>query len=386
MLKNIWLTAWITAALSLFFYSYTQVDLGLTLTRASFLLDIQRAFQYVGYFNRPLSTYLYGGILLILFVLYIWTLKLVREKKLTRGDIWKTVLIVSAILFLSYNAFSYDLFNFIFDAKIAAFYHENPYEKKALDYPGDPMLGFMRWTHRVYPYGPSWLGVTVPLYFLGGGIFLITFFLFKALMTASFIGCAYFIEKISSKTKTLDSLFALCFFSLSPFVLIEGIVSSHNDIVMMFLALTSIYLLIIKQRVWSSLLFILSATTKFATGFLLPAYLLFLKKKNIEQFLFACLLCMVVPLILVSFRTNFQPWYLLYLMPFAAFFATRGPILLGSVILTFGVELMYIPYLYTGNWDPPIPFILTTILLTSLGIATLSAVGYYFRSIVIVKK
>jgi hypothetical protein len=47
------------ASLSLFLYSYTQVDLNLTLSRVSLWQTIQRAFQYVGYFQRPVSTVWY---------------------------------------------------------------------------------------------------------------------------------------------------------------------------------------------------------------------------------------------------------------------------------------------------------------------------------------
>ena len=45
--------------LFVFFYSFTQVDLSLTLSRASFITTLQRSFQYIGYFNRPLSTVLF---------------------------------------------------------------------------------------------------------------------------------------------------------------------------------------------------------------------------------------------------------------------------------------------------------------------------------------
>src|SRR3989344_9375489 len=57
-------------ALSLFLYSYTQVDLGLTLSRATLWPTVQKWFQSIGYFNRPLSTVIYIFILAVFFVLF----------------------------------------------------------------------------------------------------------------------------------------------------------------------------------------------------------------------------------------------------------------------------------------------------------------------------
>ena len=72
--------------------------------------------------------------------------------------------------------------------KYLTFIHQNPYFHKASDFPNDPMLNFMRWTHRLYPYGPSWLILTVPLSFIGLNFFLPTFFLFKIMIGFIFFG------------------------------------------------------------------------------------------------------------------------------------------------------------------------------------------------------
>ena len=73
-----------------------------------------------------------------------------KKKKISKPFVWLIIFVSALLLVFSYNAFSYDIFNYIFDAKIFTHYHQNPYLQKALDYPGDPMLSFMRWTHRVY--------------------------------------------------------------------------------------------------------------------------------------------------------------------------------------------------------------------------------------------
>lgn len=359
----------------LFLYSFTQVDLSLTFSKNEFLKSLVTAFQQIGYFNRPFSTYLYVALLIALFGFYAFFLRLAHKKKITKKFTWTVLLCTTGLLAFSYNAFSYDLFNYIFDAKIITHYQQNPYEHKALDYAGDPMLSFMRWTHRVYPYGPVWLGITVPLSFIGFQFFLPTFFLFKMLMSASFIGSLYVMGKIFQKIAPEKEAFGLLFFGLNPLVLIESLVSAHLDIVMIFFCLWAFYLLIREKYLFSLVMLLISIGIKFATGFLVPIYLAVIylqqKHKNIawNKIVMFSIFLMIVAVVIASVRTTFQPWYLVLVLAFAAFLSYRYYIIIPSFIISFGALLTYVPYLYVGNWDPPIPAGLTVMYLISLGIS-----------------
>lgn len=369
---------------ALFLYSFTQVDLSLTLSQVSAWQVVQQQFQYIGYFQRPSSTVLYISIISLLFIFYIIFLRLAHAQKMTRKQFWSILIPAAILLGFSYNAFSYDIFNYIFDAKIITYYGQSPYEHKALDFPGDPMLSFMHWTHRVYPYGPVWLGVTAPLSFLGLGLFLPTFFLFKVLITSSFIGTVYFIGKITQLISPKDSVFTMVFFGLSPLVLVEGLVSAHNDIVMLFLAIVAMYFMV-KKRLFTSVFFLaLSFGVKFATVFLFPvyAYTLFQyarnKHINWQAVFLIATVCMCVATAAVSIRTNFQPWYLLYPLPFAALISKRYYLVIPSVILSVFALLQYVPFLYLGNWDAPVPSILFWLTITGILAAVVSIVGYNY--------
>src|SRR3990167_8554688 len=228
-------TGYLLSAIGLFFYSFTQIDLGLTLSRVSVWQTAEKFFKSIGYFNRPMSALIFIIITLLLFTFYLLILNNIRKKEISRKTIWSLIIATTVILTFSYNAFSYDLFNYIFDAKIVTYYNQNPYLHKALDFPGDPMLSFMHWTHRLFPYGPTWLGLTVPLSFIGMHFFLPTFFLFKMLISMSFLGTVFFIGKILRKVYPDNEVFSVAFFALNPLIIIESLVSSHNDIVMMFI-------------------------------------------------------------------------------------------------------------------------------------------------------
>lgn len=365
-MKKLFLPLWITGAILLFLYSYTQVDLSLTLSRASVLQDIQKAFQYIGWFNRPLSAILYIGIFFLLFSLYLLTIKLVQSGKVSKGELWKTIIIVAGILTFSYNAFSYDLFNYIFDAKIITFYNLNPYFYKALDFPNDPMLSFMHWTHRTYPYGPFWLVLTVPISYLGGQIFIVTFFMFKLLISSFFLLTVLAIGKLSSILKLKNTLLPIAVFALNPYVILESLVSSHNDIVMMGLLMIGISFLIEKKRFYGWGFIVLSIATKFATGFVAILYP-FLKSIGKEKnFIPLSVVVMLGVVALASFRTNYQPWYLLYVVPISTLISHQKYIFYPMLLLTIANISYYLPYLYTGNWEAPIPGILNLLIVISL--------------------
>lgn len=373
-------TCYLLLVTGLFLYSYTQVDLNLTLSQWSIWQVIQKSFQYIGWFNRPLSTVIYLIIILSLTTCYLLLLWAIKKGRLSAKQFWRLVIPASVILLFSYNAFSYDLFNYLFYGKIVTFYQENPYIRRALDFPSDPWVNFMRWTHNTYPYGPVWLILTVPLSFVGMQIFLPTLFLYKTLMAASFLGTTYFIGKILEKIRPSEKLFGMALFALNPLVLIESLVSAHNDIVMIFLSIAALYYLLSSKYVRAFLLLFLSIGIKFATIILLPVFLLVIIQKIIKvktnwQVIFVIsLVAMTASIIPASIRTELQPWYLLWLLPLVALLAREKWAVASAIIIPVGLLFHYVPFLYLGNWDQPVPVIklwLTTgsIVLTVLVVA-----------------
>ncbi|MCL5113780.1 MAG: hypothetical protein M1372_01250 [Patescibacteria group bacterium] len=363
---------YLVTIIGLFFYSFTQVDLSLTLSRWSVWQGFEKFFQHIGYFNRPLSAALFITLLILLFVFYISFLLLSGKNKVSGKQIWVLVIVTAVILSFSYNAFSYDLFNYMFDAKIVTYYHQNPYAFRALDFPGDPMLSFMHWTHRFYPYGPVWLILTVPLSFLGFNFFLPTLFLFKFLSSLSYLGIAVFITKILRRISPKDEVFGLVFFALNPLVIIEGLVSAHNEMPMMFLAMFSLFLFLNKKYLRSLALLILSIGVKFATAFMLPVYIFvyFLfrtnKKINVNLVFSLTALLMIIPVVIGSVRTNFQPWYLLSVLPLASLTGKKYYVFIPAITMSFFALLEYAPFLFRGDWNQPGPAILFWLTLTGI--------------------
>jgi len=371
--------------LALFIYSFTQVDLSLTLSRVSIYQFIERYLQNIGFFQRPMSTAIYIIILASLFILYCCFLYQIKNKKINFNSVWKIIIFTTAVLVFSYNAFSYDLFNYIFDAKIVTHYHLVPYFYSALNFPKDPMLSFMRWTHRTFPYGPSWLALTIPLSFIGMNYFLPTFFLFKLLMGLSFLGSCYLIYKISEKIFPENKLLNLAFFALNPLVLVECLVSAHNDIPMIFFFLLSIYLFLQKKKALSFLSNIFSIGVKFSTGVIFPLFIVLefmdrkSKKINWELFFIGSFMLSLLTVVLATIRSTFQPWYLVLPLSVAAFIPRKYYIFIPSIIATIFGLLIYVPYVYMTDYASQYPTIVGYIELAGCLTIILFTLFYYVK-------
>ena len=367
---------WIVSILLLFLYSFTQIDLGLTLTRVSWWQGIQKNFQLIGYFNRPLSTGFYLGILLLLFVFYVLLLWLAKKDRLLPKNLWWLIGLTALVLLFSYPAFSHDIFNYIFDAKTVVVYHKSPYEVKPLDFPGDPMLGFMHWTHRPSIFPPFWIGLSIFPFVLGFGKFILQLFWFKAMMTVFYLGTIWLIDKILRVLNVKNPIFHLAFYALNPLILVESLVSGHYDGVMIFFALLAFYLLLKKKYCNSFLFWFFSIGLKYVSAVLLPIFLLGLMKKIKERYLIelAIILMFLAIFVVTYWYLGFQPWYLLWVLPFIAL-REKGQLLVWLMIsFSLGSLLRYAPFLYYGYWDSPVPTIKIWLTSASLGLGFLAYV------------
>jgi len=309
-------------------YSYSLVDLNLTLFNSK-LWDTFRSFIIqIGYFNRSLSTTIFFSGIIIFYLLYF------LSKKIKPNPI-KLALIIGLVSLIAYPFLSHDFFNYMFYGKIVTFYGKNPYLYKALDFPADHWIRFMHWTHNVYPYGPTFLPITLIPSFLSMGKFILSLFFFKLTFTSFYLAAVWAINKID-KNKAL-------IIATHPLIIIEGLITPHNDLIAMSLGLIGIYFLFNKSF-WSRILFIISGLIKYVT---LPILLLSKKNKWLNILAFIGTL---VPLFYLSFFSEIQPWYFLILFIFLPIFPN---LIKKTELFLMGLICSYYPYIYMGGWDKP---------------------------------
>ncbi len=317
-------------------YSYSLTDLNLTLSQNTFVLSFQHSLQNLGFYHRNLSSLVFASLLVVWIIIY---LVLSFQKNL--ADINKKSLIFVLVfpLTFSYSALlSYDIFNYIFDSKIITQYGGNPYNFSALDFPNNPMVHFMRWTHRTYPYGPLWLipGIIVTLI---STKLLIQIFLFKIIAIISAIIAS---KLLNSKSDNKNLLFLF-----NPLIITEVLIGNHNDIyVALALIISVVYVANTKISYFS---LIIGGLIKYANFFMIPS--LIIKKFTPKYFSSSLLFLTLLSIFIASFRTEFQIWYIIWVLPLAYISPkgsyTRDCIILISLLLPFS----HIPYIQSGSYE-----------------------------------
>lgn len=318
----------------------------------------------LGYFHRPLSTGIFLGIVVILLSCYL--VILLKSKEIFEKNLWKWIILSIIILLPSYPAFSHDIFNYIFDARIITFYHQNPWTHTALDFPDDLWTRFMHWTHRAYPYGPSWLLISLIPSFLGFHKFVLTLFNFKLMFTGFHLGNIFLIGKIMDRINPKLKTKSLIFYAFNPLILIESLISPHNEVLMLFFLLLALYLSILqsmdikRKSLWiAAILAILASIgVKFITAILLPvfAWLSYqsIKNKSKKWPWFkiirwtVCLL--ILSLVFVIYEREPYPWYLITIIGLVSLIVNHKFLYWLTITFSLGVLLRYAPFLYFGDY------------------------------------
>jgi hypothetical protein len=206
-------------------------------------------------------------------------------------------------------------------------------------------------------YGPAWILLTAIPFFFGFNVFIPTLLLFKL-----FVGFFYFLSIILLWRMT-KNYFLVALFAFHPLVIVETFVSAHNDIVMMFFALMSFYLLQRKRLFSAIFLLVLSIFMKFATLFLIPVFVYclikVLQKKQIDwTHIFRLAFFSMLAIFLLSFlREEIYPWYALWFLIFLPLIKPSKA--LTSVVIVFTVSLLlrYLPFMILGTHFGSTPLI-----------------------------
>lgn len=350
-------------AVSSCLYSYTQYDPNLTLFSNPWFLTFQNGGVQLGLFMRAYSAAIFVTIVSLGFILYAFVIRNIQKNKFSFKKLAAILSLISLMGLISYPAFSKDIFNYIFDAKILSHYHLNPYLFKPLDFPTDNWLRFMTWTHRTYPYGPVWLILTAPLNLISQNHFVATLITYKLFFIGNYLLSTYLIYKVINKVNPNKALFAVALFALNPLVLYESVISPHIDISMTMFMLLGVYFFIMERKVWGALSFAVSGGIKFLT---LP--LVFLPIfKNLKfggqvKLSIATLLGLLIPIIVMR---EAYPWYFLPIIALISLLANEK-IFPAVMVASFGLVLQYTPYIYYGDYVPEVFFLKNTILVISL--------------------
>jgi hypothetical protein len=332
MLKRMYSTILFITILLLFsVYSWSFVDLNFTLFSSTYWTIFRDSVIQLSYFHRDISLYVYISLVVAIFILYISMIKNARY-------FYPLLIAISISSFISYPFLSHDFFNYIFDAKILTFYHMNPYQYTPIYFADDTMLRFMHWTHRTYPYGPSFLLITLIPSLLSFGKFIISFYLFKLVWIGFFIYAAHVLYRYN---KLMGFAFAT-----NPFVIIEGLYNMHNDIIALCLGIIAVCIYLEKKKLTfkSLAMVILSVGIKYMSVF--SAVLFIPRLQRYTQIIFYFLTGAII--IYVALHGDLQPWYFLN---FFLIIPLYKKLPMAFNIMTVFLLLSYCTYIVLGNWQ-----------------------------------
>jgi len=315
------------------------------------------------------------------------------QKQLGSKFLWLVPVIVALPLILSSVALSYDIFNYLFNAKMVVIYQTNPHQAVAASFEADPWLRFMHNVHTPAPYGYGWTALTVLPFLVTQSSFTVSLAAFKVLAALSYLGLLgfywwYLQQSPESKKTSPWAWWAAMSVLTNPLVMVEVLSSGHNDLWMMVSALFSLTMVSFSRTQYKSskthlsfsflslLLLLFSIQIKLATLVLVPVWLLLVfqsewptilsRVPGFEQRRLTLLsaltnhwpllssLMLFIPL-LTERSKWYLPWYLLWSLvwiPLIKIQSTFNKLWVAWLYsASIAVSFRYVPFLLAGNYE-----------------------------------
>ncbi|MCL5962497.1 MAG: tetratricopeptide repeat protein [Chloroflexi bacterium] len=184
-----------------------------------------------------------------------------------------SVLFMASLLLQPYIS-SQDIFSYAFYAHISGLYGSNPYVAVPRDFPFDPLFGAIFWKDQPSNYGPLWTYITTFITLFTGTNTALTLVGIKLVVILFALAGVPLIWQILGQISPNMRLAGTVLYAWNPLLILETAGSGHNDSVVGFFVLLSLFLYGRKAKLGGIAALILSVLTKYVTAVLLPLYLL----------------------------------------------------------------------------------------------------------------
>ncbi len=207
-----------------------------------------------------------------------------RQASVTLRSILFWIALFSVPLLLVPDMFSSDVYAYIMLGRLDAVHGANPTVIPPMAFPSDPLLQYMPgWTGVPAYYGPVWLlfshGLTLFVHLFGQTPQLYVF-AYKVTAIGLHMANAVLIWRILGRWKPEQQARGTLLYAWNPLALMEFAGSGHNDVMLVFFLLLSLWAA--QQNHWrrATVALSLSALTKFVPVILLPPYAVFLARQR----------------------------------------------------------------------------------------------------------
>jgi hypothetical protein len=181
-----------------------------------------------------------------------------------------SLLALNAAALWLYPVGAADIFDNIVRGRITAVHSGNPFYDTPRAYPRDPFRYYTAWPDYTTAYGPLWEALAAGTSRLAGDGRLANVLAFKLLALGFYGGSAALIGRLLGERAPERALQGVCLFAWNPLVIYETAGNGHNDIVLVFCVLLSLYLLNRRHFTGALLALAAGALVKFIPLLLVP--------------------------------------------------------------------------------------------------------------------
>jgi hypothetical protein len=216
-----------------------------------------------------------------------WAQAPLPENEQARQRLSRSVLVwvavCGAVLLVVIPFHSSDMYGYLNRGFQQSVYATNPYLTPVVRIPGwqqNPLF-HPHWIYNPCPYGFFFARLAGAMTALCGPSFVAAFLAFKALNWLSLLGTTALILHLGRRLGLQRPWLAAYAFGANPLILLHVMANGHNDILMVFLLMASLWALSTDRGRWASLpLLMLSVLVKYASLLALPFVALYLVQRR----------------------------------------------------------------------------------------------------------
>lgn len=252
------------------------------LTNSPNLLKFGRVIGKTLHVNS-IPTLLYFLVILLMFVVYFKTLRLVKKtnfKNTYSSLIINYSLIFMLISLISFPALSTDVFDYISSNRVLFVHKANPWLVAPQNFPNDEFIYLGSWKFRPSVYGPVQFIFSSLVQAVAGNNLIANIIGFKLTGAVFTVSLIVLFKKFVLKHFPDQLLFSLALFSWNPLLHIEILANAHNDVIMAFFAFLGLVFFYQKKLVRSALALALAVLAKIAAVLFIPIIAIYLISKN----------------------------------------------------------------------------------------------------------
>lgn len=210
-----------------------------------------------------------GGLIAILTAMFVFYIALVRgAHQLSARAVLIGIACLNLLVFLAPPLFSTDIFSYMAYGRIGAMYGFNPYLSGPSAIFLDPVYPFIatQWVTTPTAYGPLF---TVLSYAFAPLTIAANVVAYKSIAAISSLAIVFLVWNIA-RLRGLNPVKAVAIVGLNPVIIVYGVGGGHNDLLMLAILLTGVYVLLQQKERASGALIVTAAAVKLTAGLMLP--------------------------------------------------------------------------------------------------------------------